>query len=237
MNSLIVLAALEDVIKGIGLVVFFLLWGLGPILKGIAERNTKRARDVQRANNAGAQRPGGGAPNPEAEVERFLREVARDRGDGGGDRASVASEIVLGEEDLLQPRPQLTPANKPKPRRRVSTSTESVESRHMAGTLLDRPDRHSQLEYADEKMAGRVHDVFDHKLGQLGAMTGPDAPANVVADAGPAIMPVMSGTTLATSASGMADLLRDPATVRQAILIHEVLGRPRCESTDIRRSD
>jgi hypothetical protein len=225
---------MDDIIKGIGVVIFFLLWGLGPILKGIAERNAKRARDVQRPQQAPRQRAVAmrGVPNPEAEVERFLREVARER---GGERASVTAEIVLGEDEMLKPRPQRTPASKKKPPRRASASPASIESRHMTGTLLDRPDRHSELEYADEKMADHVHDVFDHKLGQLGATTGSPAAADAPVVA-PTAAPIISGTAIATSAARMADLLRDPARVRQAILIHEILGPPRCESADMARS-
>ena len=68
MNSLIVLADLEDVIKGIGVAIFFLLWGLGPILKGIAERNTKKARDAQPGNNMAPQR-GAAAAGPRREPD------------------------------------------------------------------------------------------------------------------------------------------------------------------------
>lgn len=249
MNAFVLFAfEFGDVIQWAGAAVFILLWALGPILKGIAERNAKVAGDAKRANKAAARRAGqaGGAPNPEAEVERFLREVTRNRADGGasGEPTSVRAEIVLGEDDLLlsEPMPsKRVPAKEKQPPRQVAASDNSIESRHLAGGLRDRPERHSDVEYADEKVANRVHSVFDHKLGQLGATTGSHTALTPATDSGATDSresgaPIVLGTAIPTTSAHVADMLRDPATVRQAILIHEILGAPRCDSTDVGQS-
>jgi hypothetical protein len=175
-----------------------------------------------------------------------LREVTRNRADGGapGDPTSLTAEIVLGEDDLLLSEPlpsKRVPAKEQQPLRQVAASADSIESRRLAGGLRDRPERHSELEYADEKVASRVHSVFDHKLGQLGATTGPHAaltPAtdSWASDSRASGAPIVLGTAIPTTSAHVADLLRDPATVRQAILIHEILGAPRCNSTDVGQS-
>ncbi|MEZ6070116.1 MAG: hypothetical protein R3C10_07505 [Pirellulales bacterium] len=211
---------------------------------------TQRSCDAQRAQQAAQRRPqqNAGVPNPEAEVERFLREVSRNRGGAAAaPQPAVPAEIILDDDilddDALAPvrsqrtqkRKQGSPKRTPTGSRTQSAPAQradvgaSIESRHLSGTLGSRPARHSQLELADEMMAEHVHEALDHQLGQFGAASGAAPPAPQFPEVVQGALPRSAGASTVPSLTNVVAMLRDPRNVRQAILIHEILGPPRCQ--------
>ncbi len=75
-----------------------------------------------------------------------------------------------------------------------------------------------------EAMAGHLHEVFDHRLGTLGGTPGESSEG---AEAEDSAAPedhvlVVSGT----AAAGLAAVLAEPASLRQAVVLNEILARP-----------
>ena len=69
-------------------------------------------------------------------------------------------------------------------------------------------------------MSGHLHEAFDHQLSSLAGTPGDSAKAVEVAEPDQ-ITPLPS-----TAAAGLAAIFANADTVRQAILINEVLQRP-----------
>ena len=78
---------------------------------------------------------------------------------------------------------------------------------------------------ADREIDQRLHQVFDHNVSNLELMPGEAATAPVVV--APLELTEQSLLDIpATFATGLSDLLADPDSVRQAIVLNEILHRP-----------
>ena len=73
-------------------------------------------------------------------------------------------------------------------------------------------------------MEGHLHDVFDHQLGTLGGTPGESAEA-AQADEAEALDDRISSVPVA-AAAGLAAILADATSLRQAILLNEIFQRP-----------
>ena len=90
----------------------------------------------------------------------------------------------------------------------VSSHAESIGDH--AENLADR------IQQTDERLEARLHQKFDHRLGKLDTKleTEVEKAASVSVDA------------ISQISSDLIKLLTSPTTVRQAILINEILSRP-----------
>jgi len=70
-----------------------------------------------------------------------------------------------------------------------------------------------EIDQADEKLEEHMHDVFDHKLGQLASTTSD--PVEETAQ-----------TAAALNSADIAAMLQDPTSMRKAIVLTEILRRP-----------
>jgi len=77
-----------------------------------------------------------------------------------------------------------------------------------------------EVDREDEQMDAHLHNVFEHSLGQLGSKTAAAAESTLDDDAQPP-----SGQPT-TQAAQLLALLSSPASVRQAIILSEILQRP-----------
>lgn len=82
----------------------------------------------------------------------------------------------------------------------------------------------SEVAQADKQIDEHLHQVFDHHVSKLESVPGEAATAPV------AVTPELMEQSLldipATFATGLTDLLADPDSVRQAIVMNEILTRP-----------
>ncbi|MCI0359300.1 MAG: hypothetical protein L0211_12550 [Planctomycetaceae bacterium] len=74
-----------------------------------------------------------------------------------------------------------------------------------------------EVDQADDKLEAHLHQVFDHKLGQLKKSTMEPAAASPSQAARDAALP---------GAASIAHLLVDPQNVRNAVILAEILRRP-----------
>ena len=83
----------------------------------------------------------------------------------------------------------------------------------------------SEVAAADKQIDEHLHQVFDHRMGKLEFLPGEAATAPV--PTAPVELTEQSLLDIpATFATGLTDLLADPDSVRQAIVLNEVLHRP-----------
>ncbi len=219
MNGLVPLIA--DIGDIIGVLVFIVIG-----LLSVAGQIMNKAKEKQQRAAPPRPRPRPPQPQPRQqqgplanEVDQFVRQAAQRRGEGG--RQPVAQG--QGRPQLAQRRPlaqqqpvEAVPVELLEP---MSDDTGSVaehvrthvSSRHV-GTVGSRT-LQSQVDQADENMEEHVHEVFDHKLGRLSSTPGETAD-----QPGPTIPP--------TAAAGMAAMLSDASSIRQAIVLSEILQRP-----------
>jgi hypothetical protein len=83
----------------------------------------------------------------------------------------------------------------------------------------------SEVAAADRQIDERLHKVFDHHVSKLELVPGESAAAPVAV--GPADLPgAPQPDAPALSLAGLADLITNPDTLCQAIVLNEVLRRP-----------
>ena len=97
-------------------------------------------------------------------------------------------------------------------------------SRHLDSSLFSQ--RASRLgvdvKSADEQIESHLHSTFEHRLGQLGGMTARADDSSLDDDENAA---AAAATALRASAT-IADLLRSPQQIRNAIVLSEILNPP-----------
>ena len=208
----LIAAGIGDVI---GILVFIVIG-----LLSVAGQIMNKAREgKQNAGPPPGQRP---RPQPQPrqqqgpvvnEIDQFARQAAQRRAEGG--RRPVAQR----QGGWPQPAPRRPAAAQPLveavPVELLEPVAERVRTHVASGNVgaLGSRKLASEVDQAAENLEEHVHDVFDHELGQLSRT--PDESAR---KSGAAIPP--------TAAAGIAAMLTDPASIRQAIVLTEILQRP-----------
>lgn len=164
------------------------------------------------------------------DIEEFLRRAAERRKQaqqGGGQQRPPARPKPqqppprqLTERDVVQPRQERParplPSNQPVPVGQESVA-EHVKRYLDVSDIVEHVDQlGDEVEQADERMEAHLDDVFDHDIGKLSAKK-----KKSVTDEVPGR--TSDGNILAKS---ILQLLQNPKTIRQSILIAEVLKRP-----------
>ncbi|MBI2826190.1 MAG: hypothetical protein HYX69_16035 [Planctomycetia bacterium] len=158
------------------------------------------------------------------EVGEFLRRAAQQRGAKENRPAAtqappppkpvrprLAEPVGFGRADLKTA--EVAGADAQRRTRGLSNVEPTIAERKLD---VARP---SEVDQADEMMQSHLQKVFDHKVGQLGPGTPSTPAARTVASAAPAeIASLPAGEFVA--------LLRDPQSIREAIIVSEILRRP-----------
>jgi hypothetical protein len=151
--------------------------------------------------------------DPRAELDQqiadFLRQVT------GEPPAAKPSRAPVQPPSRSPPQPQRSGPPAPRPKPVPPVAAPAAERRQPVG------ERHvGTLDVQPSTVARHVHDAFDHQLGQL--HSGLERPAEAAAS-----------TEAARRAAGSLVIARDlvaaarnPATIRQAMLLREILERP-----------
>lgn len=144
------------------------------------------------------------------EIEQFLREAASQR--NRPPVAALAAEPVVAE--IVAPR-RLSDSGS----RHLETSVRADEQRFSQHTSR----LGEEVGQSDEEMEGRIHATFDHRLGSLAdTSVGADVPDADVHDETPG----SSEDATPSLAAELAATFRDPQSIRQAIILSEILSRP-----------
>ncbi len=135
------------------------------------------------------------------EIEEFLRRIAeqkmRQTFVGDDDDEIIDAEIVEDDEPVVAeiyrpPEPQ-------------------------GGTVFSHDQQFGQaIDQVDDRMDRHLHEVFEHRLGELGTTTSRAADIELGQESSHESPPAMD----------LASSLRSPGAVRKAIVLSEILNRP-----------
>lgn len=163
------------------------------------------------------------------DIEEFLRRAAERRkqaqqGSGGQKRppqqrppaqrpVTPPPRQTISERDIVVPARVAFPEQQPH-----SIGQESIEEhvrRHIdVSDIVEHVDHLAEnIEQADERMDAHLDEVFDHDVGKLGSGKGATDELN-------------RSTASNKATTDLLRMLQDPASVRQSIVIAEILKRP-----------
>ena len=221
------MSALALLAVDVGDVIAFLV-GTAFILFAVLGQLVNKFKEIQKGPKGGPD-PRPAAPrkaNPlEDEIGDFLRGAAERRRGGRPQQAGQPQAArPVRQRPVAKPR-TAAPAQEPVEVEVVDSERGGLRERleakkpRQVGSNLGR-----KATSAGDTMTGHLHDVFDHRLGNLQGRPGDAASRVGVAEAGSPddqITPFPS-----TAAAGLAAIFANADTVRQAILINAVLERP-----------
>jgi hypothetical protein len=144
------------------------------------------------------------------ELEKLLTELARQQG------------IDIPAKDSPRKHPQRQTMRRPQPEPELVEviEAESIHEdidQHVARTV-DTSDITSnasrlgaEVDQSDDRLEARIHSKFDHDLGRLHADDSADSPESA---------------DVSSMADEIAEMLRNPKSIRQAIVLNEIFSRP-----------
>jgi hypothetical protein len=232
LDGLVLIAQDGDVVFFLIVILFLVIGGLTQLFKKLqeAQQDPRRPRP--------GQRPGGFRPNVppgqdpvRAEIERFLREAAGRRGGAGPQQAPRVGPPPAAPQrpapGAWPQRPAETPVllepieTVPEPASVAEHVRRQVPGQQFGGLSSDVGQR---LARTDKVVEEHVHEVFDHQVSRLAGTPGESAYAT---EAEEAETPEDRIAALPrTAAAGLAALLAEPTSLRQAIVLTEILQRP-----------
>ena len=229
-------ADLENFILPAIVILFLLISALGQVLAKIHE-----AQRVEEARRRGPV-PGPGGARPGAPRARgALRQEVDDFVRGGG-RPPVAGRARPPQPMVEPPPPEASwrpafpqqgSAEQPvdlNPVELVSVAEDASVVEHVRTHVPAQEFGGMPSEVAARRtgsegvMEDHVHDVFDHQLGTLGGTPGESSEASQAEEA-EALDDRISSVPVA-AAAGLAAILADATSLRQAILLNEIFQRP-----------
>jgi len=215
----IVFADVENLIKIVLVILFIVVPAVLQLLnKG---RNQKKPAPPQRRPAPGPQRPAGDKPavgELEDEIGAFLRRAVERRGGRQRPVKRPAGEPVVAEVVGRRPLSVEAVAEIPLGEEVRQHTLDTGEFARRAATLG------GEVAQADANIDDRLHQVFDHDVSSLAGKPGESAlPPQALSPT----EPEDHVTELpATAAAGLAALFANAQSVRQAVIINEILPRP-----------
>lgn len=210
-----------DLLEILPIVVVVVLWVLGA-LNQFVSKNREAAKQRQRPNRPAGQPPGADAQRDE--VEEFLRDVVKRRGKDGPPRKVKPQEL---EVEIIEPEPQqtrrLVEARPTEASKRLKRQLEEQARASRTPSKSRKPPKpQSNVELADERMVRHMQEVFDHNLGTL--QDDSITEAEVVPDVHSPVREQIARSSI--SAAGLGSMLRDQQSLKEAIVLMEILKRP-----------
>lgn len=203
-------ADLGDFIIPLVVILFLVISAAGQVLAKMREAQEAARKRQQRPGPRPVGQPGGpvGGDPVQAEVDEFLRDAVRGQAQKQPQRWPAETPVEVHPVELVP---------------EDASVAEHVQQR-AAASELDTLDStvDSRLSQATSAMDGRLHSVFDHGLGALERTPGESAQVTEPEEApDDRVTPIP-----AAGAAGLAAMLAEPGSVRQAIVLSEILERP-----------
>ena len=195
-----------------------------------ADRRQPAAAQFQGRNVQAAGVQAGNAAHEQSEVDDFLRRLAQQKeleAHEASQEEHLRRERIQNERrlrrkqqrDTQRRQQQQAEAGAPTGVGQGGTVDEHVRQHmgHLKESTLAEQAAHlgEQVAQADDRVAARLHEKFDHKLGKLQAR---NTQRRSEAAAAAVLEP--------TSAESIAALLANPDSIRNAIVLNEILQRP-----------
>ena len=194
-----------------------------------------------REMQAMANKPNAGQPNPARpkpapgndpladEIGEFLRRATQRRGQAGQQPKRAGGAPPARAQEGRRTRSS-RPGRTEQPAQPIPVEAEPADEsvaehvqEHLKSTFKRiNPELGTEVAEADDKIEARLHQVFDHRVSLLSTVPG-EAARPPAADQPGAPRRAAAAIPLAAAVAG---IFANPATVSQAILIHEILRRP-----------
>jgi hypothetical protein len=142
------------------------------------------------------------------DLEAFLRQAARRRAAKKRPRIEILDESVT-EAEIVEPE---------KPTRLVQPNRPSSTTENKPPSQFDTraAELGKTVGLADDLLEARLHETFDHQLGDLGKRPSIAAAAS----------PPASSQDAESELAKLIQILREPDSIRQAIVLREIIDRP-----------
>jgi hypothetical protein len=226
-SSLLILADFDKIISVIGALALLVFWVIGQM----TEANKRKAaagqpqprQPLRPPTRPGQRQPQGqGLPADQAdplrqEMDAYLRQAGEQPRAKAGQRRPASSIEVLVDEaqgaaEPSRPRRPKPPVA-PSPATAHASKLEQVKYSFGSKSLRQRESHlGEQVALADDKVEAHLHATFDHELGRLRDTHSEDA--------------YRLRTSENPVAGQIANMLKSPAGVRQAIILSEILSPP-----------
>jgi len=195
----------------IGIIIAILVF----VVPGIFQALSKMSKQEQpRQRPRPAPQPAGGV---EDEIDDFLKSVGKQRRGPAPQRRTPVTVAAAAEEaldvDVIEQR-----AIGGQVSREVEEHLDSGKFRQRASQLG------AEVGQADEQMSQRLQGVFDHKVSRLTDMPGESSAPSAAIEAKQPEDSVRE--LLPAAAAGLPVLLSSADSIRQAIIVNEILTRP-----------
>jgi hypothetical protein len=205
-------ADLGDFIIPLVVMLFLAISAIGQVLAKMREAQQGGEKPRQGPKPRPATQPGApvGRDPVQSEVDDFLRDAVRGQAEARPRQWPVETAVDVQPVELVP---------------EDASVADHVRQRAAAaklGTLSSTVD--SRLSHSGDAMESRLHGVFDHGLGALGQTSGESAQSTQPEEAATPddrIAPIPGA-----GAAGLAAMLAEPGSVRQAIVLSEILERP-----------
>ena len=241
MNSLAPLFADVDVVK----VIFAILFLIVPAVWGVLSKLSKQQQQQPRPGGGRqpGRPPGGGAqggkpPGGGARAGGLPAGGARAGRPPGGGLEDEIGEFLrrAAQQRQGQPAPAARPGGRPAGQQVVEAEVVRPtalgdEIKEHVGEYLDaeRFQRRAselgeEVAHADDEIQQRLHAKFDHEVSRLAGTPGESSAAPGVVEAEEPEDRIAQLPS--TAAAGLAAMLSQPESIRQAIVISEILTRP-----------
>lgn len=227
-NQLVLLAGIEVWLKFIFVVVFLLIWVFNNLLS-----NKKPAARPQPRGPAPPPQPGLPAERPAGpqqlagEIEEFLERATQKRQEKS--RRKPAKTVVTAAAPVPPPKPARRLVQSTSENQGFEVTTGEAVAEHVRKHLDNRQftERAEHLTdditKSDTQREAHHKQVFEHKLGRL-ADTSTSQHAQDASDS--AASQQATHDASAAAATPIASMLANPESLRQAIVLNEILMRP-----------
>jgi hypothetical protein len=233
------LGDIETVIQIILIILFIVFPLIGQMIKGAQGNKQPEKKRPPARRQPAPDRP----PRPQAkaqggpqdalrnEIDEFLQRASRQRG------AEPLQDVEILEPEVVDtPPPPRRLAEAFETRRSPLRPTGGQQPPTVQAPELAQPKQQlaAKIGLADEKVEGRLQQLFDHKLGSLAdtSQASPHDEAEIAegtdADVWATEIPwdETQGPRPAGRAQQVAAMLRDPSGLRDAIILSEIFRRP-----------
>jgi hypothetical protein len=212
MMAVAILLADGEWMKLIVPLVMFSIWAMNRLFGGESPA-AKQAKARQQAR-ANPPPPPADKQRVEDEVSEFLRRAAQQRNTAGHTRTPQPPQppVVQRRSPAPTQKEISAAAEAERAAARPRTLTPTISDPLGQRVLTDRTVDAKEVVQAEAAMQSHLSQVFGHKLGTLAG--------NQSATAAP------TGETSSAPANEVIEMLRDPHSIRDAIIVSEVLRRP-----------
>lgn len=225
-SQFMILADIADWARLIVIGVFIVIWLFNHFLGGKANAKPPQRQQPAMRPQAGAAKPPPDQPQPLAgEIEEFLKRANQKR----QDRTRKKPPVKVAAKPIITSVPA---------RRLVQTSTDKQDfeisvSNSVSEHVQKHLDTHEfsdraehlvdDIKKGDVDRATHLKQVFDHKLGRLADTSNTRSDQQIKLDTASQV--ATDAATIA-AATPIASMLANPESLRQAIILNELLTRP-----------